>query len=413
MPERWKDVDAGFMSWFRNPFIIVGAVLAAIATAFQLAGVLTMPLAMVILVCGVWVFLMVEVSCSRWIRRTGSYAFAIGLFCCFLFGVLALEVGTVIAKLKMEQQRQINQDKNVLVKPEGVILSQKNTPKETRPLPRHEGPTTRSATSKCFSPLPFTQRGAQSDTGQFPYVRFVNITARDARKLRVYASNNLAGVDPIPPSAKYEIYTGGQPVRNIDIRITEDPAPESITVRLYSEYEFSVVCVDRIDPVKPPTHGSLDVVAFNSLTKMTINNLADSDAYVLDLLMDYENGSVSFSLGFMVPAHGFQTYQMPSPASAINSHSIEMLGVGLQEQLRMAADAHGSNCLEEVLFANSDPGLKQMSDFYTKYGKKIGAFPETGKLHYRVSGGGATTSELLVPMSIVVMRKDNCLKSGK
>jgi hypothetical protein len=57
----------------RKPLILIGGVLVASGTAFQLAGVTTVLLANIVLIFGIWIFLIAEAWYSDWIKRTGLY----------------------------------------------------------------------------------------------------------------------------------------------------------------------------------------------------------------------------------------------------------------------------------------------------------------------------------------------------
>jgi hypothetical protein len=87
----------------RNPLVVGLALLTAIATAFQVAGVTTMLLAKIILAGGVWILIVVEVWCSKWIRTTGLYAHSIVLLTCTLSGFGAVSLGALINNLKQQQ----------------------------------------------------------------------------------------------------------------------------------------------------------------------------------------------------------------------------------------------------------------------------------------------------------------------
>jgi len=76
--------------FLKNPLVVCLAVLVAIATAFQVAGVTSMPLAKLILASGVWAFLAIETCCSKWIRACHRYAFSVILLVTCVAGLASL-----------------------------------------------------------------------------------------------------------------------------------------------------------------------------------------------------------------------------------------------------------------------------------------------------------------------------------
>jgi hypothetical protein len=94
---------------FRNPLVVGLAILGTIAGAFQVAGVTSMLLAKVMLAAGIWIFITVEVGCSKWIKRTRRHFSSVLLTACCLSGIGALKLATTIADVKRQDaQRSIN-----------------------------------------------------------------------------------------------------------------------------------------------------------------------------------------------------------------------------------------------------------------------------------------------------------------
>lgn len=89
--------------FFRNPLVIGLALLSTIATAFQVAGVTTVLLAKIILACGMWIFVTLEVWLSKWIKKTGRLAPSVILLSAFLSGTAAVTLGVTIAIMKQQQ----------------------------------------------------------------------------------------------------------------------------------------------------------------------------------------------------------------------------------------------------------------------------------------------------------------------
>jgi hypothetical protein len=94
--------------FLRNPLVVGLAILAALATAFQLAGVISMLLAKIVLAAGIWVFITVEVWCSKWIKRAGLYTTSIVLLTSCMSGSVAVLAAVMISALRIEQQAASN-----------------------------------------------------------------------------------------------------------------------------------------------------------------------------------------------------------------------------------------------------------------------------------------------------------------
>ena len=89
--------------WLRNPIVIVAAVLSTIAGAFRIAGVSSMLIADLLLIVGVWGLITIEVSCSKWIRKTGRYSSSIILATAFVSGAGSAGLAQLITNLKKQQ----------------------------------------------------------------------------------------------------------------------------------------------------------------------------------------------------------------------------------------------------------------------------------------------------------------------
>ena len=89
--------------FLKNPLVVCLAVLVAIAGAFQVAGVTSMPLAKIILALGVWVFLVIETSCSIWVRTCRRYAFSVILAVTCATGLGSVYIARLISNMKVAQ----------------------------------------------------------------------------------------------------------------------------------------------------------------------------------------------------------------------------------------------------------------------------------------------------------------------
>src|ERR1035438_426317 len=89
--------------WLRNPIVIVAAVLSTIAGAFRIAGVSSMLIADLLLIVGVWGLITIEVSCSKWIRKTGKYFSSIILATAFVSGAGSASLAQLITNLKKQE----------------------------------------------------------------------------------------------------------------------------------------------------------------------------------------------------------------------------------------------------------------------------------------------------------------------
>jgi len=87
--------------------MVIGlAVLGSLSTAFQLAGVVSMLMAKVILAGGIWIFLTAEVALSGWIRRTGLFRPSVILLSCLISGLTSIVLTVKIAEMKRISQGQ-------------------------------------------------------------------------------------------------------------------------------------------------------------------------------------------------------------------------------------------------------------------------------------------------------------------
>lgn len=97
------DKELLVVRFFRSPWVVGIALLGSIATAFQVAGVTSMILASIILAAGVWVFITIEVLCSKWIKKFGRYFGSIVLLASCLSGVLSVRLAVIISELRHQQ----------------------------------------------------------------------------------------------------------------------------------------------------------------------------------------------------------------------------------------------------------------------------------------------------------------------
>ena len=95
-----KQEQAGLKSFL----LWSGGVLAAIGTAFQIAGVTSTLLADVILIFGVWIFSGAEVWFAQWIKTTGRYKNSVVAGVTSVAGCCALAVSGWISNAKSQQQ---------------------------------------------------------------------------------------------------------------------------------------------------------------------------------------------------------------------------------------------------------------------------------------------------------------------
>jgi hypothetical protein len=123
--------------WFRNPLLVGLTILATVAGAFQVAGVVSMTLAVVILALGVWVFVTAEVWCSKWLNKTGRYAGACVLLASGISGCAAVGVAVIISDLKQQQSQppraMPNPSPEQSAKSESALQSLRSD-KDSRPL---------------------------------------------------------------------------------------------------------------------------------------------------------------------------------------------------------------------------------------------------------------------------------------
>ncbi len=89
--------------WLRNPLLIGVAILGTVAGAFRIAGLTSLLLAKLMLIFGVWLFVTVEVWCSKWIRKTGGYFGSVILMTAFVSGTAAVGLALTIVNLKKQQ----------------------------------------------------------------------------------------------------------------------------------------------------------------------------------------------------------------------------------------------------------------------------------------------------------------------
>lgn len=99
-PEQDREHESFMVRLLRKPLVVALAILAFIATAFQVAGVNSMLVASIILAAGVWIFVTAEVWCSKWIRKSGPYIGSIVLSVSGFSGTLAVGLAMVIAELR-------------------------------------------------------------------------------------------------------------------------------------------------------------------------------------------------------------------------------------------------------------------------------------------------------------------------
>ncbi len=95
-------------TWLRSPVTIVVTVLGMVFAAYELAGVLTMLLANIALVIGVWTIPTLEVAFSAWIKRVGLYRNSVVLLACAVWGFSALGVSYDIAAKRVSQLQNIS-----------------------------------------------------------------------------------------------------------------------------------------------------------------------------------------------------------------------------------------------------------------------------------------------------------------
>ena len=86
--------------FLRNPVLIGLSVVTVIASAFQLAGVVSMPLVNIVLGGGVWVLLITEVWASEWIRKTGKYWPSVVLAASAVSGTLPVTIAATIYTMR-------------------------------------------------------------------------------------------------------------------------------------------------------------------------------------------------------------------------------------------------------------------------------------------------------------------------
>jgi len=113
------------MAWLRNPVVIGLALLATVAGAFQVAGVVSMLLANIILAGGVWIFIVVEVWCSRWIKKLGRFSMCAVLCASGISGTASVLLSRLISDLRQQQQaQQPSPQPSIVVDPAHLVFDE-------------------------------------------------------------------------------------------------------------------------------------------------------------------------------------------------------------------------------------------------------------------------------------------------
>ena len=154
----------------------------------------------------------VEVACSRWIRRTGSYAYSIILLACFVSGLASFYLSITILNFKKEQAV------NAPVPPPPVV-----TPMPPIPKP---------------SPPPRT-----------PYVHFLDPVVSVALGSKISA-NCACRVDGEPPAENLQCFGG------IEMIVLHDHEPmKAEEDRAYSRFFLKLDTTPEPDMVPPLANG--------------------------------------------------------------------------------------------------------------------------------------------------------------
>jgi len=97
---RKRQVSEAERPRLKTALLWIGGILAAVGAAFQIAGVTSMLLADIVLIFGVWIFTVVEVWFSDWVKLTGRFKPSVILAIVCLTGYITVCISDFIASAR-------------------------------------------------------------------------------------------------------------------------------------------------------------------------------------------------------------------------------------------------------------------------------------------------------------------------